>query len=188
MEFTEQQREIEAIKRLKYRYMRGIDEKRWDQIEACFVPDATCAYSGGKYAFSGRDAIMKFLTESMARPTFLSSHRITQPEIDLTSDTTATGIWALEDYVIDEQYGLTIHGAAFYRDQYAMRGMSQTHRLCLLFRATCARRRPIERSTKRDSGECPSRADRMRIMRAVMRSSEIGLDRGRNFAREVRGS
>jgi hypothetical protein len=61
---------------------------------------------------------MKFLTESMARPTFLSSHRITQPEIDLTSDTTATGIWALEDYVIDEQYGLTIHGAAFYRDEY----------------------------------------------------------------------
>jgi hypothetical protein len=122
MDFTQQLREVEAIKRLKYRYMRGIDEKRWEQIEACFVPDATCAYSGDKYAFSGRDAIMKFLTESMARPTFLSSHRITQPEIDLTSDTTATGIWALEDYVIDEQYGLTIHGAAFYRDQYVKVG------------------------------------------------------------------
>jgi hypothetical protein len=113
--------EIEAIRQLKYRYMRGIDEKLWDQIEACFVPEATCAYSGGKYAFEGRDAIMKFLTESMARPTFLSSHRIHQPEIELQSETSATGTWALDDYVIDEQYGLTIHGAAFYRDRYEKR-------------------------------------------------------------------
>ena len=118
MSTTDRLVEIEAIKRLKYRYMRGIDEKRWDEIETCFVPEATCSYSGGKYAFEGRDAIMKFLTESMARPTFLSSHRVHQPEIDFTSDTTATGIWALEDTVIDEQHGLTIQGAAFYRDQY----------------------------------------------------------------------
>ena len=56
--------ELEAIKRLKYRYMRGIDEKFWDQIEACFMPETTCAYSNDKYKFEGRDAIMKFLTES----------------------------------------------------------------------------------------------------------------------------
>jgi len=113
--------EIEAIQRLKYRYMRGIDEKRWDLVESCFVPEATCSYSGGKYAFEGRDAVMKFLIESMDRPTFLSSHRVHQPEIDLTDEDTATGIWALEDYVIDEQHGLTIHGAAFYRDEYVKR-------------------------------------------------------------------
>jgi hypothetical protein len=111
-------REIEAIKQLKYRYMRGIDEKLWSQIEQCFTENATCAYSGGKYAFEGRDAIMKFLTESMDRPSFLSSHRVSQPEISLTSESSAVGIWALEDYVIDTQHGLTIHGGAFYRDEY----------------------------------------------------------------------
>ena len=113
--------EIEAIKQLKYRYMRGVDEKRWDEIEACFVPEASCAYSGGKYAFEGREAIVKFLIGSMDRPTFLSAHRVHQPEIELTSDTTATGIWALDDYVIDDQHGVTIHGAAFYRDRYVKR-------------------------------------------------------------------
>ncbi len=121
MDPIETLREIEAIKQLKYRYMRGIDEKLWDQVEACFVPEATCAYSGGKYAFEGRDAILKFLTESMDRPTFLSAHRIHQPEIALRGDDAATGIWALDDYVIDEQHGLTIHGAAFYRDEYVKR-------------------------------------------------------------------
>jgi hypothetical protein len=39
MNATDKLTEIEAIKRLKYRYMRGIDEKLWDQIEACFVPE-----------------------------------------------------------------------------------------------------------------------------------------------------
>ena len=27
--------EIESIKRLKYKYMRCIDEKRWDDVAAC---------------------------------------------------------------------------------------------------------------------------------------------------------
>jgi hypothetical protein len=122
MDFVKQLEEIEAIKQLKYRYMRCIDQKLWQEMEQCFTPDATCSYSGGKYAFDGRDAIMKFLTESMARPTFLSSHRVHHPEIELTSATRATGTWALEDWVIDEQHGITIHGAAFYRDRYVKVG------------------------------------------------------------------
>jgi SnoaL-like domain len=121
MDFLDELREIEAIKQLKYRYMRAIDEKLWDQMRDCFVEEATCSYSGGKYAFEGREAILRFLTESMDRPTFLSAHRVHHPEIQLTSETTARGIWALDDYVIDEQYGLTIHGAAFYRDEYVKR-------------------------------------------------------------------
>jgi len=110
--------EIEAIKRLKYKYMRCIDEKRWDELAECFAENATVSYSGGKYAFAGRDAIMKFLVDSMDRGSFLSSHRIGQPEIDLTSETTATGIWALEDTVIDTHFEITLRGAAFYRDEY----------------------------------------------------------------------
>jgi hypothetical protein len=118
MDLLEEIREIEAIKQLKYRYMRGIDEKLWDQIEECFTPDATCAYSGGKYTYEGREAIMKFLVESMDRASFLSSHRVHHPEIRLTSPTTASGTWALDDYVIDTKLGITLQGAAFYRDEY----------------------------------------------------------------------
>ncbi len=110
--------ELEAIKRLKYRYMRCIDEKLWEEMRGCFVEKATCSYGGGKYSFSGRDQIMKFLIEAMDRRTFLSSHRVHHPEIDFTSDTTAIGIWALEDYVIDEESETTLRGAAFYRDEY----------------------------------------------------------------------
>ena len=110
--------EIEAIKRLKYKYMRCIDEKRWDELAECFTEDATVSYSGGTYAFAGRDAIMKFMVDSMDRDSFFSSHRIGQPEIDLTGEATATGIWALEDTVIDTQFEITLRGSAFYRDEY----------------------------------------------------------------------
>ncbi len=110
--------ELEAIKRLKYKYMRCLDQKLWSEIAECFTENATSSYSGGKYSYRGRDAIVKFLTEAMGRPSFYSSHRVHHPEIDFTSETTATGIWALEDVVIETQWQVTIRGAAFYEDEY----------------------------------------------------------------------
>ena len=50
--------EIEAIKRLKYRYLRCLDCKLWDELKQCFIPEATAAYSGGKYSFETRDEIV----------------------------------------------------------------------------------------------------------------------------------
>jgi len=109
--------ELEAIKRLKYKYLRCLDQKRWAELETCFTEDATAAYGDGKYSFTGRADIMKFLVGAMDSPTMLTSHRVHQPEIDVTGDT-ATGIWALEDVVIETKANITIRGAAFYRDEY----------------------------------------------------------------------
>ena len=113
--------EIELIKRLKYRYLRCLDQKLWDEIETCFIPEATARYGGGLYEFSGRDAIMEFLRNSMGATTMLSSHRCHHPEIDLIDPTTATGIWALEDVVILTDMGINVQGAAFYDDRYVKR-------------------------------------------------------------------
>ena len=48
----------------------------------------------------------------------VTSHRGTQPEIDLVGPGEATGVWALEDVVIHQDFGVTIHGASFYDDRY----------------------------------------------------------------------
>jgi hypothetical protein len=109
---------IEEIKRLKYRYVRCLDQKRWDDIEGCFVPDAVASYGGGAWAFEGRDAILEFLRTSMGSEQFLSSHRVGQPEIDITGPDTATGIWALADTVAQLEFGVDIRGGAFYEDTY----------------------------------------------------------------------
>ncbi len=111
-------RDLEAIKRLKYKYMRCIDRKLWDELVDVFVPDATAAYSSGKYAFTGREAILDFLRKSMGSPRFLSSHTVHHPEIELTSATTARANWGLEDTVHILDANLTIQGAALYEDEY----------------------------------------------------------------------
>jgi hypothetical protein len=115
--------EIEAIKRLKYRYLRCLDLKLWDELETTLTPDATARYSDGRYAFEGRDAIMAFLRKSMDSPTFHSSHSVNQPEIELTGPASATGIWHLEDVVIDTRGpGFVLRGAGHYEDVYAKLG------------------------------------------------------------------
>jgi hypothetical protein len=111
--------EVELIKRLKYRYLRCLDQKLWDEVGSCFTPDATAKYSGGVYSFDGRDAIVEFLRTSMGATSMLTSHRCHHPEIDLEDGgMAATGTWALEDTVILSDVGVTVQGAAFYTDRY----------------------------------------------------------------------
>ncbi len=113
----DQATEIEAIRQLKYRYFRCLDTKLWDEMRDLFVPDAVSSYGGGKYSFKGRDAIVKFLTEALGN-TRITMHHGHHPEIELTGEDTATGVWALEDLVIDTENDVTIRGAAYYRDEY----------------------------------------------------------------------
>jgi len=114
--------EIEAIKRLKYRYLRLLDLKEWEALGACFAEDATVAYGDGKYCFAGREPILQFLRQVLASPTKITSHRCHQPEIDLTSATTASATWALDDIVIDTKACFTLRGAAYYSDTYTKIG------------------------------------------------------------------
>jgi hypothetical protein len=111
--------EIEHIRQLKYRYVRFVDTKRWDDLAELFTVDATASYGGGATERSGRDAIMGFLVGAMEDETILTSHKVHQPEIALTGPDRATGVWALDDVVILGRLGMTVRGASFYDDRYA---------------------------------------------------------------------
>jgi hypothetical protein len=116
--------EIESIKQLKYRYFRCLDSKRWAELADCFAPDATTSYDSGKYSFKGRDQILGFLEGALGQPTTITMHHGHHPEITLTSPTTATGTWYLEDQVIDAKRNTMLRGAAFYHDEYVKLGGS----------------------------------------------------------------
>ena len=47
--------DLEEIKRVKYAYLRCLDQKDWDGMAEILCEDASAAYSGGKYSFDGRD-------------------------------------------------------------------------------------------------------------------------------------
>lgn len=80
------------MKCLKYKYMRCLDNKLWDEMAEYFAEDATCSYSGGRYEFSGREAILNFFREGMDPAHILSSHTVHHSEIDLNSEKTASGV------------------------------------------------------------------------------------------------
>jgi hypothetical protein len=108
--------ELEAIKRLKYRYVRCVDTKQWDDLARCFVPDATTDY-GGRYRHNGVEAIMDFMRKHNP-PEVITMHQVHHPEIDLTGARTARATWALEDYVISLPGDWSLHGTALYQDEY----------------------------------------------------------------------
>ncbi len=109
--------EIEAIKQVKYRYLRAVDTRDWDLLATTLTDDATSAYSSGKLSYQGRDAIIEFLRTSMPEKEMLTSHKVHHPEIELTGPDTATARWGLEDVVIILSAGMNLRGAAYYEDQ-----------------------------------------------------------------------
>ncbi len=107
-----------AVCELKYRYLRFLDTKDWDALGALLTEGCVSNYGGGEYHFEGRAAILDFLRESLP-PTRITTHQCHHPEITFSPDgDTATGVWSLQDIVIDTEYGLTIRGSAFYTDTY----------------------------------------------------------------------
>ena len=65
---------------------------------------------------------MEFLTGAMGRASMITLHQVHHPEIELAGDGTATGVWYLEDRVIDTEHHFVLQGAAFYRDEYVKQG------------------------------------------------------------------
>ena len=110
--------DIEAIKQVKYRYFRCLDTKDWDGIRETLAEDARSAYDGGKYSYDGREAIVQFLKDALGNPKVVSRHHGHHPEIELTSNASARGVWYLEDYVLFRETNVVVRGAAFYHDEY----------------------------------------------------------------------
>jgi ketosteroid isomerase-like protein len=109
--------DIEEIRRLKARYFRTLDAKDWSGFREVLTDDVvidTTASGGG--IVEGADDFLAFLQEALAGTTTV--HQGHMPEIGLTSETSATGIWALHDIVIWPN-GMRLDGYGHYHETYA---------------------------------------------------------------------
>jgi len=111
---------LEEIRQVKYRYLRCVDLKLWDDLAAVFTPDATVDYGtmvyGRPLKLSGRDEIVAFLRDKLG-PDMITVHSAGQPEISIDGSE-AAGTWSFEDTVIATAHRVVIKGAAFYTDRY----------------------------------------------------------------------
>ena len=108
--------EIEAIKQLKARYCRLLDTKDWQRWRALFADDflSDTSKSGGK-VIRGADEFVAFTRKGVRDQATV--HQVHAPEIELTSPTTARGVWALED-VVRFGPGVNLRGYGHYTETY----------------------------------------------------------------------
>ena len=112
--------DIEAIKQLKARYFRSMDTKDWDAMRRVFTDDAVIdTTASGGAVIAGADTFLDFLREMLADT--VTVHHGHMPEIDLTSPTSATGIWAMQDFIVWPN-GTRLVGFGHYQEVYRKTG------------------------------------------------------------------
>lgn len=130
---------IEDIKQLKARYFRCMDGKDWSGLLDVFTPDAQFDMSASwsapdpatgqlsppadeRFRIDGRDAFIDLLRGAIGP--LHTVHHGHMPEIDIVSDTQATGIWAMEDVIRNAagQAEHHLHAYGHYHERYAKTG------------------------------------------------------------------
>lgn len=109
--------DVAAIARLKYRYLRCLDTKQWDDFATCFAADATADYNG--LAFDDPATLVAYMRANMGEGV-LTMHQAHHPEIDLdpADPNRASGTWYLHDKVVVDAFRFALEGGALYSDRY----------------------------------------------------------------------
>lgn len=114
--------DIEAIKRLKARYFRHLDRKEWDDWGEVFAQGAQLEVPEADVVEDGRAAIVGSVSAALEGTTTV--HHGHMPEIELTGDGTATGVWAMFDYVEwppgDDGARVGLQGYGHYLEEYVV--------------------------------------------------------------------
>jgi hypothetical protein len=111
--------DVEAIKRLKARYFRLMDLKQWDDWGMVFASDCVMEVPEADIVNHGRQEIVANVSGALVGAR--TCHHGHMPEIEITGDGSARGIWAMFDYVEwAEQDGTRVglQGYGHYREEY----------------------------------------------------------------------
>jgi hypothetical protein len=107
---------IEDIKRLKAAYCRYLDTKHWDRFASCFTQDGVFDHGGGHSAARGPAEITGFVSQAVNDVQLV--HHALMPEIEVTSPTTATATWALDDMLLWPDGRRSLHAYGHYHETY----------------------------------------------------------------------
>lgn len=117
---AEQVLAIEEIKRTFAARLRCMDNKEWHLYPTLHTDDVV-SLTFGDHSVVGPDAVTAAITNVLDGPvTITSVHHGHTPEVELTSDTTARGIWAMEDHLwwTNGDHEEHLHGYGHYHEEY----------------------------------------------------------------------
>jgi hypothetical protein len=107
---------VEDIKNMKARYFRYVDEKDWSAFRSVFCSDAHFEVFFG--TIEGADEFVSLVQDYLKDG--LSIHQGHMPEIEILSETEATGVWTLFDHieVSDSRFRPSFYGYGRYWEKY----------------------------------------------------------------------
>lgn len=126
---------IEAIKSVFAKRLRVMDTKQWSLYPSCHTEDVVSETWGGIPAehqpraggasnrVVGQVALTKAISELLDGEVSVTTvHHGHNPEIELTSETTARGIWAMEDRLwwTNGDREEHLHGWGHYHEEYRL--------------------------------------------------------------------
>ena len=118
---------IEEIKQLKAKYFYAYDHKDWEMWrDEVWAPDGRLEVPEKNRDIGPREAMIEWVIEQSADQ--VSVHHGHTPIIEITSDITATGLWAMEDRLYrSKEHPLNgdtayVLGFGHYHETYEKRG------------------------------------------------------------------
>lgn len=119
---AEQLVDLYEIQKLKARYFRAMDTKQWEELRDVFVDDLQFYMEDSVLpvsvtpTWSSADSLVDHLRAADARK--VTVHHGHMSEIDFVDDHTATGIWAMFDWVDDPGRDRVWQGYGHYHERY----------------------------------------------------------------------
>jgi hypothetical protein len=120
---TERLMAIEEIKQVKARYFRCMDTKDWAGFAAVFAPDGSVDYNpeapdASDFKAAGLVNVLALVRKVIERA--VTIHHGHMAEIEITSPTTASAIFAMEDLIYwpEGSRYKTMHGWGHYHETY----------------------------------------------------------------------
>ncbi|MDO8863038.1 nuclear transport factor 2 family protein [Haliea sp. E1-2-M8] len=111
--------DIEAIKQLKHCYLRCVDTANLEEMSELFHDDVHVHFKGGTYEWKldGKAEYLAAIGQSF-NTRMIGQHNGHHPEIQILSETEATGVWYLADLAWQLDIGNFLQGTLLYWDRY----------------------------------------------------------------------
>ncbi|MES0874767.1 nuclear transport factor 2 family protein [Sinimarinibacterium thermocellulolyticum] len=110
--------DIEAIRRLKARYLFACDRKDPAAMRACFANGAVDIFYDAIGRFETADALVKVYVDVGCHPHMVEMHHGANPQIEILDAERARGTWSLQYGLINTRENTLTQLAGWYEDGY----------------------------------------------------------------------
>jgi hypothetical protein len=107
--------DLEAIKNLKSKYWYYVDNKMWYELADTFTEEVFMELP--KKKIQGKQSLIGEIEKSFEE--VVTIHQGYAIQIDITGETTASGLWAFNDFLVYRRAEKLYKGWGYYYDEYA---------------------------------------------------------------------